>query len=174
MIRRFSYISVRYVTTALIITQFLLSCTSPSQPKINKEEKKNKATPVTYKKPPSSFNDTLIVDKKSALFYNPDSLQLEKIKAITPKNLYETDVHNCFYLMRNARMVLKKYWPQIHIIESSKVRYLLFIKENKSKTCIDLNTKGDMCGIILFDKVQDPELCDMMNIDTALRFYFAK
>jgi hypothetical protein len=31
-----------------------------------------------------------------------------------------------------------------------------------------------MCGIFLFDGKKEPELADMMNIDTALGFYFEK
>jgi hypothetical protein len=126
------------------------------------------------RKPPSGFSDTLTIHFPAAVFYNPDSLQLLEIKEITEKNEYETEVHNCFYLMRNARMALKKYWPKIHIIETSKNRYLLFVKADKSKTFIDLGSKGDMCGIYLFDGKKEPELADMMNIDTALGFYFAK
>ena len=123
-------------------------------------------------KPPGSFSDTLIIDFPSAVFYNPDSLQLEKIKAISAKNEFETDVHNCFYLMRNAKIELKKYWPNIRIIETSVNRYLLFVKEDRTKTYIDLDSKVDMCGIFLFDGKKEPELADMMNIDTALSFYF--
>jgi hypothetical protein len=126
------------------------------------------------RKPPASFSDTLIIGFPSAVFYNPDSLQLQKIKETTAKNQYETDVHNCFYLMRNARMVLKKYWPKIHILETSANRYLLFVKSDKTNTCIDLNNEGDMCGIFLFDGKKEPQLADMMNIDTALGFYFVK
>ena len=74
--------------------------------------------------------------------------------------------------MRNARMVLKKYWPHIHIIETSEYRYLLFIRADNSQTCIDLDTQQDMCGILLFDRKKEPELIDMMNVDTALGFYF--
>ena len=128
---------------------------------------------VQYKKPSSSFSDTLVINRISAVFYNPDSLQLNKMQAITNKELYETDVHNCFYLMRNARTVLKKYWPQIHIIETCEYRYLLFIKADNRQTCIDLDTKEDMCGILLFDRKKEPELIDMMNIDTALGFYLS-
>jgi len=150
-----------------------LSCSdSPRQtyPAQNKIENKTS----TKNKPPSSFSDTMKINFPAAVFYNPDSLQLERIKEITPKNAFETDVHNCFYLMRNARVVLKKYWPQIHIIETSANRYLLFVRADKNKTCIDLNSKGDMCGIFLFDGKKEPELADMMNIDTALGFYFSK
>ena len=154
----------------------LISCTSTdSTKKENTEQKKiAQPSPVQYKKPPSSFNDTLVINNVSAVFYNPDSLQLDKMKSILRKEEYDTEVHNCFYLMRNARNVMKRYWPRINIIETSRARYLLFVKADKSNVCLDLNTKNDMCGIFLFDMKKNPELVDMMNIDTALRFYFKK
>jgi CRISPR/Cas system-associated protein Cas10 (large subunit of type III CRISPR-Cas system) len=96
-----------------------------------------------------------------------------KIKEITAKDEYETQVHNCFYLMRNARNVMKQYWPKIHIIETSTHRYLQFVKDDKTKTTIDLDSIGDQCGIYLFDGKKEPGLADMMNIDTALGFYFS-
>ena len=151
----------------------LVSCSDENQ-KNNSIKNITEKKDTIIRKPPSSFSDTITINFPSAVFYNPDSLQLEKIKEVTPKNAYESDVHNCFYLMRNARIVLKKYWPEIHIIETSVNRYLLFVKADKNKTCIDLNSKGDMCGIFLFDGKKEPGLADMMNIDTALGFYFGK
>lgn len=147
-------------------------CNGPQAPKQNEPGKNTTVAPARYKKPASGFNDTLIIKNVAAVFYNPDSIQLSKIKTILTKEQYETEVHNCFYLMRNARRVLKQYWPQVHIIEISKVRYLLFVKTDKSKVLVDLNNKNDNCGIFLFDRKKDPELVDMMNIDTALGFYF--
>ena len=126
------------------------------------------------KKPPSSFSDTLVINEKAAVFYSPDSLQLEKIKSVNEKMIFESMQHDCFYEMRNARLVLKKYWPQIGIIESSRARYFLFRKADKSEQIIDLNTIGDMCGLFLFEKTKNAEIADMANIDTELGFYFAK
>ena len=139
-----------------------------------KEEQKTEADPVGYKKPPSSFGDTMIITGNSAVFYNSDSLQLKKIKAITELPVYESNVHDCFFQMRNARMVLKQYWPQVHITETPEHRYLLFVKADNTNTCIDLNHKNDMCGIFLFDGTKEPELVDMMNIETVLHYYFTK
>lgn len=164
----------RPLLSGLLLSLIYVSMLSCSQP-----AKKNIPEAITpehmdsiRRKPPSSFSDTLTIHYPSAVFYNPDSLQLLKIKEKTAKNEYETDIHNCFYQMRNARIVLKKYWPQIHIIETSKNRYLLFVKADKSKIFIDLDNKGDMCGLLLFDGKKEPELADMMNIETAMRFYF--
>lgn len=165
--KRFNFFFIAFLFTG---------CTGIGSTKKDNTEQKKIVPPsqLQYKKPPASFNDTLVINNVSAVFYTPDSLQLDKIKNILEKEEYETEVHNCFYLMRNARIVMKQYWPQIHIIETSRVRYLLFIKDDKSKTFVDLNTKNDMCGIFLFDRKKHPELIDMMNIDTALGFYFKK
>jgi len=164
--------SLHLVFILLFVIVYLYGCTNPESVKKKNAEIPPASHPVQYKKPSSSFSDTLVINRISAVFYNPDSLQLNRIQAITKKEIYETDVHNCFYLMRNARMVLKKYWPHIHVIETSEYRYLLFVKADNSQTCIDLDAKEDMCGIFLFDGKKEPELIDMMNIDTALGFYF--
>ncbi|CAN5831488.1 hypothetical protein BH11BAC4_BH11BAC4_22880 [soil metagenome] len=150
----------------------MLGCTGNTEHKLAADTKpKNNIQELS--KPVSSYNDTLIINTESAVFYNPDSMQLEKIRTVNKKNIAESMEHDCFYQMRNARMVLKKYWPQVNIIETANARFLLFIKADKTKHCIDLNGKNDMCGIILFNRQKDPELVDMMNIDTALEFYFS-
>jgi hypothetical protein len=159
-----------------MIALYLLSC-SCSQPGIkNKlpEEKKTKPKHVILKKPVSSFNDTLIINSKAAVFYRPDSIQMGKVKQVNEKIIFETIVHDCYYQMQNAHDVIQKFWPQLRIIESSKARYLLFVKKDKSKICIDLNEKNDICGIFLFDRDKDPVLIDMPNVNTALWFYFKK
>ncbi|MCC7402744.1 MAG: hypothetical protein IT214_14790 [Chitinophagaceae bacterium] len=149
-------------------------CNGPQVPTQNAVPNNSTVISVQYKKPPSGLTDTLAINYVAAIFFKPDSIQLEKIKSIKEKNIYETEVHNCFFLLHNARQVINKYWPGVHITETSKVRYLLFVKTDKRKTIIDLDNKNDDCGIILFNRKKDPELVDMMNIDTALGFYFGK
>lgn len=128
---------------------------------------------LSTKKPPSSFTDTLFITGFSAVFYNPDSLQLEKIKAANPNNVFESMVHDCYFQMRNARMVLKKHWPSVKIIETSRNRFLSFIKDKElGSSTVDLNTNGDMCGLYLFNGTKAPLVIDMTNIETGLADYF--
>jgi hypothetical protein len=124
------------------------------------------------KKPPSSFNDTLIIDYKSAVFYSPDSLQMEKIQGVNEKNVMAYIKHDCYYQMQNARQSLKNDWPKVKIVEVSRVRYLSFVKSTGVGIVIDLNEKNDICGLFLFDGKQDPVLVDMPNVDTFLNQYF--
>ena len=87
--------------------------------------------------------------------------------------VFESLIHDCFFQMRNARLVIQKYWPEIQIVESSKFRYLVFLKAN-SHQIIDLNTVNDICGIYLFDSLRNPVRINMTNIDSELGFYFQR
>ena len=155
-----------------MIVVTLFSCNdSPEQSPSNKttDHVKGKIT-----KPPRSSPDTLIIDSPTAIFYFPDSLQLQKAREIMDRVRVENEEHDCFYQRRNSLAVLKKYWPKIQIIETTSSRYLLFKKKDGKVVVIDLDTKGEMCGMYLFDGKKDPELTDMMNIETALGYYFSK
>lgn len=159
------------VSIALFFLQLLLSCSGNRENKITDQQ--IRATPAsTLKKPPATFSDTLIITAQSAVFYSPDSIQLEKIKLSNKKNVFESMTHEYFYQMRNARVTIKKLRPQLRIIETFKARYLLFIKGDKSYTYIDLNNINDISGLFLFDTKKDPARIDMMNIDTELETYF--
>jgi len=158
----------------ITLSLFTCSCSEISKKNNQQEVKSPEKKHLIIKKPASSFNDTIIINTKSAVFYNPDSLQMEKIKEVNEKAIFDMITHDCHYQMQNARMVLKEYWPQVRIIETSKARYLLFVKADKSKICIDLNNKNDICGLFLFDRKKDPVLADMPNINTELGFYFSK
>lgn len=155
-----------------IIIMFLIvgSCSKTGKKKV--EIVPNAKSPI-IKKPGSSFNDTLVINANSAVFYSPDPRQMKKIKSVNDKEIYDLLIHNCHYQMENARVVLKTTWPQIKMVETSKIRFLLFEKINKSKVCIDLNDKNDICGLFLFDGKKDPALVDMPNVDTQLGRYFS-
>jgi hypothetical protein len=159
-----------------MVALVLMACScSQSSEKNNSQVKKDQAPkPNLVKKPPSSFEDTVVIDRESAVFYSPDSGQMKKIKSVNEKGVYETMTHDCYYMMQNARNVIREHWPRIRIVEVIRARYLLFIKKNKSRICLDLNAKNNICGLFLFDLKKDPEPVDMPNVDTFLGFYFGK
>jgi hypothetical protein len=159
---------------SLLMMVALFACTEPGKKEKQGKEDITIIAPGIIRKPPSGFKDSLFVTAGAAVFYSPDSLQLTEIKKINKKIIFESLMHESFFQMRNAKLVLGKYWPQIKIIETSTCRWLVFIKNDNRKTIIDLNTKNDISGIFLFEPAKDPELIDMMNIDTALGFYFNK
>lgn len=168
-----NYILPYRLLIAFCITSFLIcSCSNPSQ----EVSTTPGPAPVdnSQKKPPSSFKDTLLIMEPSAVFYHPDSIQLEKIKAVIDPTIFEGSMHEYFFQMRNARMVLKKHWPGIRIVEAMNTRWLGFIRAGKDTSYVDLDTQNEPYGIYLFDGLNTSLHIDMTNIDTELGFYFKK
>lgn len=159
-----------YIIPLVIFT----ACSQSPKKRISVQNKIESNIISNTNKPASTFTDTLKINTAAAVFYSPDSLQLIKIKSITDPGVFEGSTHEYFYLMRNARMVIKKYYPRLKIIEAKNVRYLLFIKADKSKDCIDLDTKKDAYGLFIFNSKKSPEFTDMANINTEMEFYFTK
>ncbi len=163
------------LTVAILFATLLVSCNNnPKSDSGQPAKEHNEITRKFIAKPPSSFQDTLTIKNPAVVFYKPDSAQLDKIKAVNTPMIFKSLMHDCFFQMRNAHIVLKKYYPKIKITETTKARYLLFVKEDKSSTCIDLNGNNDICGMYIFNTQKDPELADMTNVDTDLEFYFKK
>lgn len=135
---------------------------------------KNDYKDTLQRKPPSSFSDTIKINFPAAVFYNPDSLQLEKIRSVTDVRIFDGSMHEYFYLKRNARSVIKEYIPRLKIIEAKNVRYFLFVRADNSTDCIDLNTKNDAYGLFVFNRKKPPSLLDMANIESELGVYFSK
>ena len=125
-------------------------------------------------KPGSSYNETITISSSSAVFYNPDSLQLLEIKGATDGQVFDGIMHECFYQVRNARMIMKREYPEIRIIEANHTRYILFEKANNETELIDLNEKNDPCGVFIFDGIKGPKLADMTNFESELGFYFKR
>ena len=168
-------IGMKFQFCAYILPVILTFSCADSSTKINQNQNKIENKDPAKNKPAGSFSDTVQINSlPSAVFYDPDSLQLEKIKAITNSTIFESTMHEYFYQMRNSRIVLKKYYPYIKIIEVKNARYLLFEKAGGEKEYVDLNTKNDPSGIFIFDGQKAPQLVDMTNIESELGFYFSK
>jgi hypothetical protein len=167
-----SWQSIRKCPASLFFVLLAAACTSHSSQKNNASAQGITEDRLLYKKPPSTYADTLVIRGKAAVFYSPDSLQLLRIKAITDSMVYESDSHDCFFQMRNARLVIRKYWPRLQLLETSRARWLLFTNNDKSVRTIDLDSRGAMCGIFIFDGQKEPEPVDMTNLESAFHFYF--
>lgn len=161
-------------STILFYSAVIVIMSCVNSPVKEEAQKTNAGLTRQPGKPPATYQDTLTIGFPAAVFYHADSLQLQKIKELTGERLFEAQMHEYFFQMRNARMVLNRERKHIKLAEAKNVRFLLFIKNNKDAVCIDLDTKNDPYGLILFDGKKNPTLIDMMNIETQLNFYFDK
>ena len=140
----------------------------------NKAETKPVSLEIDKKfkpKPGCTYSDTLVINYPAAVFYHPDSLQVLKIKEQTNSMVFDGTMHEFFYQMRNARRVIQKTWPDLKITEAKNYRYLLFAALDNTRHCIDLDTKNDAYGLLVFNRKKPPLTVDMMNVETEVSFY---
>ena len=123
-------------------------------------------------KPGSSLKDTLYVEGEAIVFYAPDSLQLEKIKAVTDSRVFEGSMHEFFYQQKNARKFLARNWKHLRITDCKNFRWISFGSEGRTVTIIDLDSLNDSHGMIVFDGVKKPAVIDMTNAETEVAYYF--
>src|SRR5215469_6871527 len=69
----------KMLTGATVILILCHSCHSPQPDTGSETAKKEKGI---MKKPASSYQDSLTIDFRAAVFFQPDSLQMQKIKSV--------------------------------------------------------------------------------------------
>lgn len=164
---------MKELSTISVLFLVLINCTKTGH-KENVVSDSTEKTVTVKTKPPSTFQEILIVSEPCALFYQPDSLQKEKIKAITERRIFEASMHDFLYQRKYAYKFLKQYWPRLKIIYAKHVRFLAFIKKDGSLETVDLNKLGDCYGLIVFDRIKCPLQIDLTNIDTQVPEYFKR
>jgi hypothetical protein len=137
----------------------------------NKPVTKEKETAVS--KPCSSFTDTLDILVPAAIFFEPDSMQLQKIKAVTKAQVFEGSMHEYAYQIKNAAGYIKSQWPELKTITVKNARYLRFPLADTLPVVIDLDKEAP-CGMFVYDGKTSPVLMDMTNIETQVTYYMRK
>lgn len=160
--------NILYLTLVIGALAFLAACGSSG----TKKQKQPTESVPPVSKPPSSYIDTFSISEKAAVFYYPDSLQLEKLRAILDTSVFGAIMHEYEYLEKNARSVLKKYLPSLPVYEAKNVRYLNF-RGAGSDSCVNLDLRGDPVGLYFFAPNKFPHPVDMANIDSELSLYFS-
>lgn len=155
-----------------MLTILFISCSDNS--KRHPQPNSHTVKTLYQNKPAATNSDTLIINSIAAVFYGPDSLQLQKISSIAEPVVFESKMHEYEYLAKTAKSIIIKKFPLIQIIEAKSVRYLLFIELDKKVSCIDLDRNYDPYGLYVFDHRKAPQLVDMSNTETDLGFYFSK
>jgi len=149
----------------------IVSCKENKPSAGKKMENSDSAKPV-FHKPPSTFQDTLKIHGEAEVFYSPDAVQLEKIKQQTDSaGAFGASNSEYVHMMENARTVINNTWPALKIVDAKNYRYILFIKKDGAKECLDLDKYDDMDGLFVFDGKKSAMLIDAMNVETEVRYY---
>jgi hypothetical protein len=146
----------------------LIACSGP--PSFKDGSDTAMAGKINSQKPGSSFQDSLVIPGIAAIFYEPDSLQLEKIRQLSEEGLFKATLHEFEYQVKYSNKILKRDWPRVKIVVAKNVRFLNCVNNEGKIDIIDLDTYSDAFGLIMVGKKR-AVLLDMTNVETGLLDY---
>ncbi len=165
------YVHTAVIISALIFFLFIACVNNNGTGKSGADTAKAATKAIPKQKPGSTYQDTLTVIKPVAVFFSPDSLQLQKIKALLDTGVYKGITHEYEFQQHYTHVLIAKQWPGLKILESNHYRYISFTKKDGATQYIDLNSIGDFYGLLVFDGRKNALTVDMTNAETQISFY---
>ena len=118
----------------------------------------------------SSSSDTLAFDKACAVFYQPDSLQVEKrMKQVGQDEFRQGADDYIYYINTSAEYLEKKGLP---VIDAKNKRYLKFVSTNGQVQVIKLDTLAELWGMYLFDPKKNAYVADITMVEEEYKNYY--
>lgn len=115
-------------------------------------------------------NDTLIIDRKAAVFFEPDSLQIEKRKAAIGEDNFFIGVEDYAYYLSMSHDYLDS--ARLRLLDARGKRFLKFIGNQPPNQIIRLDTVPELWGIYFFEPAKKAKRINMTMIEEEYRGYF--
>ena len=120
----------------------------------------------------SSKSDTLTIDAKSAVYFQPDSLQIvERMKKVGEEN-FRAGMGDYIYSINISVEYLET--QKLPVFDAFGKKYLKFVGSDKQSVIIKLDTLEDLWGIYLFDPKQKPYYADINMMEEEYAKYFGQ
>ena len=114
-------------------------------------------------------NDTLVIENRSAIIYEPTDKRINKLKKEFGEEDFYTSADDYLFYLNESNKYLESQKMKIVMTKNDKV--LKFILADKSVTTIKLDLEKEIWGIYLFDPKQQPKRIDMTAIDEEYKEY---
>ncbi|MFD1257214.1 hypothetical protein ACFQ3S_10430 [Mucilaginibacter terrae] len=141
----------------------------PQKVNIKPVEPKSQSNTIATKK--DSLNeDTLMINSKSAVIYQPDSLTIERLKIKMGEEAFYTvaDDHN-FYIATSIEQLEKIKLP---ILNSKGKKFIQFTAVDKKPFLMRIDTIKGLGNIYLFEPGKQPYKADITSMDTEAKAYY--
>jgi hypothetical protein len=117
------------------------------------------------------FNgDTLIVESQAAVFIEPDSIKIEKLKKEAGvENFYAAADDYLFYLNSAYQFIDS---VKLMTIQSKDKKFIKFIRNDKSVHVVNLNKLPELWNIYFFDPTKNAKRVNMTIIEEEYGRYF--
>ncbi len=123
--------------------------------------------------PPNTISpngDTLIVHRKAAVFYEPDSSQIAKRRQAVGEDDFNAGVEDYAYNLNAAHDFL--YSTKLPQLDAQGRKFIKFISINRSEQTVRIDTLSELWGIYFFDPRQKAKQIDMTMIEEEYKSYF--
>lgn len=114
--------------------------------------------------------DTLTIDRKTAVFYQPDSLQMEKRMKKVGEADFRAGAHDYIYYVNTSAEYLEK--EGLPVLDAKNKKYLKFVLANKRVQVIKLDTLEELWGMYLFDPKKKACAVDITIIEDEYKSYY--
>ena len=115
-------------------------------------------------------NDTLIVNNKSAVIYQPDSLTIEQLKTkMGEEDFYTVADDNNFYLSTSIEHLEKLKIPVLNL---QGKKFIQFTALDKKPVIMRVDTITGLGNIYLFEPGKQPYKADITSMDTEAKAYY--
>ncbi len=114
--------------------------------------------------------DTAFVSGRIALFFGPDSIQIEKLKAGNEEEFYTAADDYLFYIAQT-----REYIDSTDLVNKTTDKNIfIFIKNNGDRKILKSNSTDNIWGLYFFDGVKDPMPVDVVDAHEDYKNYFIK
>ena len=124
----------------------------------------------TALQPSPLHSDTLIIDRQAAVFYQPDSFQLEKRMKEVDEADFRAGADDYIYYINTSVEYLEK--EGLPVLDAKNKKYLKFVLTDKQDQVIKLDTLEELWGIYLFDPKKSVYAADMTIIEDEYKRYY--
>jgi hypothetical protein len=149
-----------------------IACTNNKQAaNTNSDSLKNETIPMYLPPNTTSANgDTLIVYRKAAVFYEPDSSQIAKRRQAVGEDDFNAGIEDYAYNLNAAHDFL--YSTKLPQLDAKGRKFITFISINKSEQTIRIDTSSELWGVYFFDPARKAKQVDMTMIEEEYKSYF--
>jgi hypothetical protein len=114
--------------------------------------------------------DTLTIAKTAAVFYQPDSLQIQKRMKRVGETDFRIGMDDYIYSVNTSVEFLQK--QGLPVFDAKSKKYLKFVSPGKEAQIVRLDTLQELWGMYLFDPKKKPLAVDMTVIEDEYKNYY--
>jgi hypothetical protein len=156
---------------AAILCFIFLSCTEKVTQKKDPNTKQTESTKsIRAENAGGANSDTLLVAKRAAVFTEPDSLQIEKMKKEMGSDNFYTGADDFMYYSSLAREFLDSM--KLPVIDCKNKNYIKFIDQNGLSEITDLHKDTNGWNLYFFDPARKPQKANLTGIRKSYLEYF--